>query len=237
MSISAKPKWTEQDWCTRKLMSVSQKAWDHPHCHKWHWLAAINPHWLQLLTVGIEKHVIISPKFCTELCKNQHPECMSHFWKQWETSVMTLASSQAPVQVPSSIEIQWTMTHYLDLELDKIASDACFIILILGGDTIWTSIRVTSPSTRGQPGHRLGHGQISETINCWSCFNRAWARCYPPALDIICPCLLPANVQLAECLQNLWHYLLWMRSELQICNLLSEFLKCIERLPWATYWW
>ncbi len=34
---------------------------------------------------------------------------MSHFWKQWETSVMTLASSQAPVQVPSSIEIQWTM--------------------------------------------------------------------------------------------------------------------------------
>jgi hypothetical protein len=28
-----------------------------------------------------------------------------------------------------------------------------------------------------------------------------------------------------------------MRSELQICNLLSEFLKCIEWLPWATYWW
>jgi len=61
---------------------------EHFLAHEEQWQAAMTFHYLhQLLTVSIDKFVIICPKLGQRIIQNLHLEFLSHFWKQQEDSV------------------------------------------------------------------------------------------------------------------------------------------------------
>jgi hypothetical protein len=89
------------------LMRVTHKMSDQHLHHEQQQQAAMTSHWLhQLLMLGVDRNITICLKFqVNQLYKHLPPEILSHFWKQWEDSVMILGGTQQmqPIKQANSI--------------------------------------------------------------------------------------------------------------------------------------
>jgi hypothetical protein len=92
--ISTTRSWRSHDnECRNNLLRVSEKAMDHHHLSSQIAMpsCSMTTHWIhQLLTVGVDKYIIICPKSGQTIPQNLHPEFVLHFQKQQQEDSVTM---------------------------------------------------------------------------------------------------------------------------------------------------